>query len=214
MIDERRFLDLKAEGPLQLVFEAPGSPEVLRRTLAGSLTWQQRNEITLRKALRSPAQAPVWVAALLAWGATVVCEGEERFLSDFLLRGGTQPLLEALRVPLDHGNRTWGESHVGRSPADLPIVAAVAVVDWTDGLVQAARLALTGVWPEPARLAPSSDMLIGGRLDDEQLGRVVSAVQQEVSPPDDFLGGKTYRREMASVLTRRALERCREEYHG
>jgi CO/xanthine dehydrogenase FAD-binding subunit len=214
MIDESRFLDLKAESPLQVVYEAPGSPEVLRRTLAGPLTWQQRNEITVRRALRSPAQAPVWVAALLAWGAVLVCEGEEQPLSDFLLRCGTQPWLEVLRVPLDSADRTWGESHVGRSPADLPIVAAVAVVEWTDGLVQAARLALTGVWGDPARLAPSADMLIGGRLDDEQLGQVVSAVHQEVSPPDDFLGSETYRREMASVLTRRALEKCREEYHG
>jgi CO/xanthine dehydrogenase FAD-binding subunit len=211
MIDQGRFLNLEAESPLQVVYQATSSPELLRRTLAGPLTWQQRNEITVRRALRSPGQAPVWVAALLAWGAAVICEGEEQPLSDFLLRRGTQPLLEVLRVPLASTDRTWGESHVGRSPADPPIVGAVAVVDWTGGVVRAARLALTGVWPVPARLASSADMLIGSGLDDEQLEKVASAVRGELSPPDNFLGSVAYRREMASVLTRRALERCRKE---
>lgn len=219
MIDERKFLNLEAETPLQAVYEAPDSPELFRRTLAGALTWQQRNETTVSRALRSPHQAPQWVAALLAWGAFVICEGEEQPLADFSLRRGMQPRLEMLRVPLDDSNRTFGESRVARTPADPPIVAAVAVVDWADpstgsgrgGRVQRARLALTGVWRVPVQLAESAGVLIGSRLDDEQIGEVASAVQREISPPDNFLGSADYRREMAAVLTRRALEACRKE---
>ncbi|MBC8255436.1 MAG: hypothetical protein H8E35_15610 [Ardenticatenia bacterium] len=209
LIDERKFLNLEAETSLQAVHEAPGSPELFRRTLTGPLTWQQRNEITVRRALRSPGQAPQWVAALLAWDAIVICEGEEQPLADFLLRRRMQPTLEALRVPLDNLNRTWGESRVARSPADPPIVAVIAVADWADGLVESARLALTGVWHSPAKLAKSAAMLAGGVLDDDQIEGVIAAVQQEVSPPDNFLGSAEYRREMAAVLTRRALQACR-----
>lgn len=144
LIDEKKFINLEAETPLQVVYEAPDSPELFRRTLTGPLTWQQRNETPIRRALRSPAQAPLWVAALLAWGAVVICEGEEQALADFLLRRGTRPILDVLRVPLSDPNRTWGESRVARSPADPPIVAVIAVVDWADGLVKSAQPAL---WP-------------------------------------------------------------------
>ncbi len=209
LIDERKSLNLEAETPLQVVYEAPGIPELFRRTLTGPLTWQQRNETTIQRALRSPTQAPQWVAALLAWDAMVICKGKEHLLAGFLLQRGLQPTLEALRVPLDNLNRTWGESRVARSPADPPIVAVIAVADWTDGLVKSARLALTGVWHSPAQLAKSAAMLAGGVLDDGKIEAVVAAVQQEVSPPDNFLGSAEYRREMAAVLTRRALQACR-----
>ena len=42
-------------------------------------------------------------------------------------------------------------------------------------------------------------MLVGSPLDDDQIKRVVAAVRQEVTPPDNFLGSADYRREMAAV---------------
>jgi CO/xanthine dehydrogenase FAD-binding subunit len=42
-------------------------------------------------------------------------------------------------------------------------------------------------------------------------------VEEEVTPRGDFLGSEEYRRAMAGVLTRRALEQCRlqkGENHG
>lgn len=210
-VDTGDVWSIESFAPLQSVLDRPGPPLLLRRTLAGPLTWQVRNETAVGSALRSPIQAPQWVAALLAWGAWVVCEGEEQPLAAFLLDQGMQPTFEALRVPLNNPNRTWGESRVARTPADPPIVAAIAVVDWANSLVKQARLALTGVWRSPIQLAPSAGMLAGGRLDDGQIEAVVAAVQQEVSPPDDFLGSAQYRREMAAVVTRRALKACRDE---
>lgn len=101
-----------------------------------------------------------------------------------------------------------GESHVGRTPADEPIVAAFAAVELTERRVCQARVALTGVWPKPVGLAHAAANLIGGPLDAEGIAAVARAVAYEVAPDGDFRGSVEYRRAMAQVLTRRALERC------
>ncbi len=204
-------LVLEAQTPLQVVYEAPDSPDLLRRTLSGAVTWQQRNETTVERALRSPNLAPQWVAALLALSASVTfSDGPEEPLAVYLRRKrGQRSQPAAVHLPLNVPGRTWGESHIARTPADRPIVTAIAVTDWADGVIRQARLALTGVWPTPVQLAESAAALVGGPLDDDRIEQVASAVQQEVSPPDDFYGSADYRRAMAAVLARRALEACR-----
>ncbi len=211
LIEPKKSMNLAAEMPLQEVYQAAGIPELFGRSLGGALTWQQRNETTVQRALRSPHQALQWVAALLAWGAFVRGGGEERSLVEFLRDRGMKPTIEALRVPLDAPDRSWGEAHVARSPAEAPIVAAIAVVDWAGAEVQAARLALTGVWRSPVQLAESAAILLGGGLEEARIDELASAVQQEISPPDNFMGSADYRREMAAVLTRRVLTACRDE---
>ena len=69
----------------------------------------------------------------------------------------------------------------GRTPADVPIVAAVARLH--DGR---RRLALTGVAPSPIEVDP----------DDPTAG---------LSPPDDFRGSARYRMHLAAVLSERAI---------
>jgi CO/xanthine dehydrogenase FAD-binding subunit len=71
-----------------------------------------------------------------------------------------------------------------------------------------ARVALTGAWPEPVRLSEAPGMLVGGPLSEERIKAVAAAVEEEVAPQGDYLGSAIYRRAMAGVLTRRALEAC------
>ena len=74
----------------------------------------------------------------------------------------------------------------GRTPADRPIVAAVARRG-DDGAV---RLALTGVDATPVLVDP--------------------AATEELDPPGDFRGSSAYRRELARVLTHRVMARLGE----
>ena len=106
------------------------------------------------------------------------------------------------------GDLRWGEARVARTPADEPIVAAVAVVELDGGIVRQARVALVGAWREAARLAEAPSALLGGPLDGERIRAVAAAVEREVAPRGDFRGSAEYRRAMAGVLTRRALEQC------
>jgi CO/xanthine dehydrogenase FAD-binding subunit len=198
--------------PLQAVVDDPACPPLLRQALTGSISWQVRNETPVWRVLAVPRLAPRWVAGLLALGATLVVDGEEvplsagaRFPRPDRRAGQTS---HALHVRV--GALRWGEAHVARTPADEPIVAAVAVVEMDQTTVRVARIALTGAWPEPARLAQAPAQLVGGPLDGERIRAVAAAVEQEVAPKGDFMGSREYRRAMAGVLTRRALEQCRE----
>ncbi len=193
---------IDADASLQEVVDDQGCPPPLRGTLMRVLSWQTRNETTVRRALASPRLAPQWMAALLALGATVTVEGDDGPTEVSLAEAGSS-CLSVLRVGVD-GLR-WGEAHVARTPADEPIVAAVAVVRLEGSIVQQARVALTGVWSETVRLAEAPARLVGGLLDEDAIRSVAEAVEQEVTPKGDFLGSAAYRRAMAGLVTRRAL---------
>ena len=221
------YLSLGARASLQAVYEAPDSPELIRHTLSGALSWQLRNENTVIQAVRSPRLAPQFLAALLALGAEVLVgesarallAGEGKLLADILRQAMPHfDSMSAVCVPLDVPGRAWGESRVTRTPADVPIVGVIAVVDLDNSkgggraVVRQARLALTGAWQEPARLAESAGLLVGDALSAARIQQVAAAVEQEVAPRDDFYGSADYRRAMAAVLTRRALEDCQRRW--
>ncbi len=199
---------IDADAPLQSVLDSPECPPLLRQTLTGTISWQTRDEKPVWRALTSPRVAPQWVAALLGLGATVTVERGDGPDEVPLAVGAGLPRPHALHVPLGGPGRRWGEAHVARTPADEPIVAALAVVEMDGSAVHQARVALTGVWPEPVRLAEAPSRLIGGLLDEERIRAVAEAVEKEVAPKGDFRGSEEYRRAMAGVLTRRALEQC------
>lgn len=215
-MDEPWHID--AEATLQAVLDDAGSPALLRPMLTGAISWQVRNETPIQRALTLLSVAPQWVAALLALGATVTVArdaGPAEMTLEVLLRQRKRDIVTALHVPKVARLR-WGEAHVGRTPADDPIVAAVAGIEIADpatdsgsrGVVCQARVALTGVWPEPVRLAEAPAKLVGRPPDRASIRAVAEAVEKEVAPKGDFRGSQEYRRAMAGVLTRRALEQC------
>jgi len=96
---------------------------------------------------------------------------------------------------------------VARAPRDEAIVAAAAVVEAADGVCRQARLALAGAGAgKPQRMASAEHILEGRPLNDTWLQKAVEAVEAEVNPASDFRGSAEYRRAMAGVLARRALE--------
>ncbi len=202
---------IDGEATLQSVIERPDCPPLFRQTLTGPLSWQKRNEITVRRALATPQLASLWVAALLALGATVLLEreeGEQEVALEAALGHEVRGRMKELRVQPERPGRRWGQARVARTPADDPIVAAVAVVDLEGETVRQARVALIGAWPEPVRLAEAPARLVGRPLDEAHIREVAAAIEQEVAPRGDFLGSEAYRRAMAGVMARRALEQC------
>jgi CO/xanthine dehydrogenase FAD-binding subunit len=149
---------------------------------------------------------PQCLAALLALGATVTVDTEVPL--EHLLEDEAKGQVKALHVPIQGPQSRWGEAHVGRTPADEPIVAAFAAVRMDAGVVDQARVALIGVWPQSVRLAEAPGVLVGEPLSGERIRDVAVAVEEEVEPRGDYLGSTPYRRAMAGVLTRRALEAC------
>ncbi len=205
---EHKVWRIDAALSLQAMVDDHQCPPFLRRLMCETFSWQVHNEIPLQKALRSPHMAPRWMTALLALGATVTVEGEENEVPVELLLQSRKPgNITALHIAVE--GLSWGEAFVARTPADNPIVAVAATAKLEDGIVRQARIALAGVWSEPVRLARAAAMLSGHTLNQEIIQVTARAVESEVTPQGDFLGSAGYRRAMAGVLTRRALEQCK-----
>jgi CO/xanthine dehydrogenase FAD-binding subunit len=204
------FWTVDPDASLQSLLDDPDCPKLLSRVLKTVHSWQLRSETTVGRTLRASQLMPQWTAALLALGARVTVEDEDGAREvdlEALVQRQARGDVTALHVP-QRADSGWGEAHVARTPSDDPIVAAHAVVRADGGVVEEARITLTGVSSDPVWIAAASSPLVGQRLDDDQIAAVAAAVRDEVEPEGDYLGGADYRRAMAGVLTRRALEAC------
>jgi carbon-monoxide dehydrogenase medium subunit len=206
--------EIACDATLQAVVESAGCAELFRRTLTGSVSWQVRNRTTTGRVLTTPSAALSWFAALLALGAEVSVEGQGHVPVHQFLERRIKGRLQTLHVPVLGCDGTplrgicWGEARVARTPSDEPIVSAVAAVEGVPSAITRARLALTGVWARPVAMADAASLLVGGRLTAGRIRDVAAKVEAEVAPKGDFLGSAEYRRAMAGVMARRALEEC------
>ncbi len=217
-------LQVGAAASLESIVRHPDVPALLRQTLRRCVTWNRRNAISIAELVEYPEALPEAIAALLALDATLVfaMPEEHRLRLAELQRNVAQPrlpekgLITRFEFPPDSPWQTWGEAHVARTPADTAIVSAAAVlmVD-NSGTVAQARIALSGVWDVPARVAEGASAALTGRLlDGAGIARAVTALGEEIAPQADYRGSIAYRRAMAGVVTRRALEACQARIAG
>lgn len=209
-LDCEKCLELGVEQLLETVRTMDGLPEILRLAIKDDKVWQKWNENSIEKTLLSPGLASQWVATLLALDACVAFEnGAEASLSDFLQRRVNEGKLVSLSVPCDDSEKLYGHSAVRIVPTDEPIVGAYAMVKMKEGVVEKARIALTGASREQAKLFDAAERMVGKKLGEALLEEVGKAVVEEASPKEDYRGSVEYRREMAGLMTKRALEMCR-----
>ncbi|MEL7157117.1 MAG: FAD binding domain-containing protein [Actinomycetota bacterium] len=157
-------------------------PDLLRALARQELPSALRNQATIGGTVALGEADSVLLAGLLVHGAGVrVHGGEELPLAAVLEAGVGTRLLTGVTM------MTTGVGAIvatGRTPADVPIVAAVARRDGDgDGDVM---LALTGVAPTPVLVNPA-DPVAG------------------LAPTGDFRGSVDYRLHLAAILSTRAL---------
>jgi carbon-monoxide dehydrogenase medium subunit len=153
-------------------------------------------------------------AALVALDATIVARGpsgERRIgASDFFRSFLTTALddgelLTEIRVPKLTGHGWHYEKFVKRS-SDWAIVGCAAVIERADGKVASARVALCNMGSAPVRAAAVEAALAGASIADVQLADAAEHAADETEPPADLNATPEYRRHLARVLTRRALQ--------
>jgi carbon-monoxide dehydrogenase medium subunit len=83
-------------------------------------------------------------------------------------------------------------------------VAAAATLD--GAICRSARVALSAAGPVPLRAHAVEEALTGREASRMAIGEAAELVRGIVDPIDDFRGSADYKREMAVVFTRRALE--------
>lgn len=184
-------LTLGAMVRLQTIVDDKRTPELLRQAARREGPNTLRNSATIGGVVAGAHKESELLAALLVFDAQVriqtLNETKNIALADFLvdvpaaLSGG---LITSISLA------TMGKTasaRVGRTPADAPIVAALAR-QTDDGSI---RLALCGVANTPVLVDPNN-------------------VKAAVNPSGDFRGSTEYRRQMAATLTNRVLRELAE----
>lgn len=119
---------------------------------------------------------------------------------------GPADLLTEVRLPLPPANAGTAFVEVARRQGDFAIVGAAVVIQRSNGTVTDLRLAFTGVGPGPVRATDAETMLAGTAASVKTFSEAARVAAAGLDPDSDIHASATYRREVAAVLARRALE--------
>ncbi len=154
-------------------------PELLATAAKRELPSALRNQATVAGTVAVAEATSLVVAALIVHGAVVELHGSGSVALVDYLSGSRQGLITSITID---GYGRGAIASTGRTPADDPIVAAVARVS-DKGL----RMSITGVAATPVEVDPEDPTA-------------------HLDPESDFRGTAEYRRHLAAVLARRVTE--------
>lgn len=171
-------------GAMVRLGELADAPELIAELARRELPNTVRNQATVGGTIAVADPDSLLLAGLLVHDAVVEIHGHDPvgladLLAEIVADGLGQRLITGVSIEVGGQGRV---DVTGRTPADTPIVAAVA--RRADGEPEL-RLALTGVASTPVLLPP---------------GGTISGLQ----PIDDYRGTADYRRHLAAVLATRA----------
>lgn len=154
-------------------------------------------------------------AVTLALGATMHVAGpagrrlvpaSEFYLGPFTTGVSPLELLVAVEFPAQPAGSGWSFVEVARLHGAFAIAGVAALlVAGADGTLDTARLALCGVGGTPVELPGLDEVVRGERLSERLVDDVARRVRETIEPYADGQASGAYRREVAGVLTGRAL---------
>jgi CO/xanthine dehydrogenase FAD-binding subunit len=146
-------------------------------------------------------------ATLRSVGGSRTVAVEELFTGPGATAANADELLVSVGVPAPAPGT--GSAYVRleyRRQMEIAVVGATAVVHLDDGRVQDARVAITALAPTIRRVPEAEAALAGGEADTESLATAARAAAAASSPISDVRASERYRRAMAEVIARRAVE--------
>jgi carbon-monoxide dehydrogenase medium subunit len=176
---------------------------------------QVRNRGTIGGSLAHGDPASDQLAILLAYEGSVVIRGEsgERevaaadLFEDYLTTAvGEGEVLTETRWPALDGYG-FGYQKFNRRKEDWAMVAVSALVKKAgDGSCEDVRIGLTHMGNVPLRATAAEAALRGGALDASSIAAAAEQAAEGTEPPGDLNASPDYKRHLARVLCRRALE--------
>jgi aerobic carbon-monoxide dehydrogenase medium subunit len=148
----------------------------------------------------------------LALEATIVARGRggertipatEFFKGFFETALAPDEIITEVRVPKT-GAAGWAYLKFRQRSLDWATVGVAAVVNGQNGSVGQARIALTNMGQTPLRASAAEAALSGASRD--ALGQAAEKADEGTDPPADTWASSDFRRHLARVLTRRAVE--------
>ncbi len=118
-------------------------------------------------------------------------------------------LVVEVRVPKARAHQGNAYHKIEKRAGDFAIAGAAANLELDgSGRVAVAGIALTGVGPTALSADAAAAALVGQMPDDGHLAHAAKLAGEAARPSSDLRGPAEYKRSMASVLTRRVLERA------
>jgi aerobic carbon-monoxide dehydrogenase medium subunit len=119
-------------------------------------------------------------------------------------------LLTEIRVPANAESSGYAFQEISRRHGDFALVGVAVVVQVNKkGLCADARIALLSVGDRPTLAEHAMKMLTGQQPSAESIRAAAdAAATKDIDPPSDIHASARYRRQLANVLTRRALQRA------
>ena len=173
-----------------------------RGTLGGSLAHAD-------PAAELPAVALILGAELVLRSARAerVVQAKDFFLGYMTTAMEPNELLTEIRIPALRPKAGWAIEEVARRRGDFAMVGVAIMVELNgNNACQDARIALFGVGEKPERMKRAEQWVRGKAVREIQLVAVAQAVSDDLRPLSDVHASAEYRKEVAGVLTRRALE--------
>jgi carbon-monoxide dehydrogenase medium subunit len=156
-------------------------------------------------------------AAALALGATMVAASKngtrEIAAGDFFVDTLTSALaadeiLVEIRVPKAGGGSVYDKLGRRGGHSDYAVAGAAAWVKKSNGTVDDARIALTGVGTKPTLAAGSMEAIIGSDGGADAIAAAAARATEGVTVLEDLYGSEAYKAHLAKVYVGRALEQA------
>jgi carbon-monoxide dehydrogenase medium subunit len=183
-----------------------------------------RNRATVGGNLAHADPANDHPATMLALGAEVVAtgpKGERTIAIDKFFTGifstvlAADEILTEIRIPIPPARSGGAYVKLERKVGDFATAAAAAQVTLAaDGSVERAGIALTAVAPTPLTAADAERFLQKKKPDPKTIAEAARLAGQATAPSADRRGSVEYKREMARVLTARAIAKAVERAGG
>jgi carbon-monoxide dehydrogenase medium subunit len=174
---------------------------------------QVRHRGTIGGSLAHGDPASDLPSVILALDATLVVRGPDGertvaagdfFTGVFQTALAPGEMLVEIRVPKLAAGTGWAYEKFARRAQDWATVAVAAVVERSNGGIARAALGLTNMGGTPLRAAAAESALAGGA----SLEDAAALAAEGTEPPSDLAASSDFRRHLATVLARRALERA------
>ena len=176
---------------------------------------QVRNRGTIGGSLAHGDPASDLPAVLLAAEGSVTVQGSggERDIAaadlfqDYLTTAiAPGEVMTSVSLPIGEG-WAFGYQKFNRRVEDWAMVGVCALVrKAADGSCEDARVGLTNMGSTPLRATATEDALRGGGLDADAIARAAEQAAEGTDPPADLNASSDYKRNLARVLARRALQ--------
>jgi carbon-monoxide dehydrogenase medium subunit len=135
-------------------------------------------------------------------GERTVAAGD--FFKDYLETDlSPDEVLTEIRVPKLNG-AGWSYKKFNRRAQDWAVVGAAAVVERSNGSIGSARIGLTNMGSTPVRATAAENALSGASTD--SVAEATRSADEGTSPSSDIAASAEYRRHLARVLSKRAVE--------